>query len=369
MKIECIKEKLGIALSKVEKITSKNLTLPVLQCVLLEAKNSTLVLKATNLDLGIELSLPVKVEREGVVAVPGHLLGAFFTTTKNDKNVVLEVKENSLVVANAHHSVAIRAMAHEDFPTLPKVSADDPQNLFSIEPADFVRGLKSVFYASAVSSMKPELSSVYLYPDRDMLVFAATDSFRLAEKRIKTRDSYRFHPILLPFKNVTEIIRLLEGESRSCEVVVTKNQISIRLDGVYLTSRIVDGAFPDYKQIIPKEFKTEATLLKQDLQTSLKVATLFSDKFNQINIKIKPPQKSVLCSTKNNDVGESVSTVSATTEGDSVDANFNHKYIVDAFQSVPQDSISLSWSSKEKPMVIRGVGDSSFTYLVMPMNK
>ena len=155
------------------------------------------------------------------------------------------------------------------------------------------------------------------------------------------------------------------------EVVVHlgKNQISFSQNEVYLASRVIDGVFPDYGQIIAKDFKTEVVVLKQDLIHSLKIANIFSDKFNQISIQINPSLKTFQTKTKNIDVGENTNLVDAVLSGEEININFNYKYIIDCFQSINVDSVSLQFNGLGKPMVIRGVGDKSFLYLVMPMNK
>lgn len=366
MKIECLKEKLTAAISNAQRITGKNLTLPVLSCILLEATKSELIIRATNLDLGIEIRLPVKVEEEGVVAVPGSIISSFISTLQDEKSIKLETQEGNLLVSTLHNSTLIKTLPVEDFPTIPQVPEEKK---FTINAKEFIRGLKAVWYSSATSSMKPELSSVYIYSNDDGVVFVATDSFRLAEKQVKLKKSSDFGQILIPFKNVPEIAKIFESIDGEIEVNLSKNQISLTYNGIYLVSRVIDGVFPDYKQIIPKEAKTEVVVLKQDLMNSLKLANIFGDKFNQVNMKALPSSKSFELKTKNSDIGESVNKLPVSLKGEEIEINFNYKYIVDCFQSIDVDSVTLNFNGLNRPMVIRGVGDPSFMYLVMPMNK
>src|SRR4029078_7500013 len=138
---------------------------------------------------------------------------------------------------------------------------------------------------------------------------------------------------------------------------------------VYITSRVIDGVFPDYKQIIPKVVKTEVTLLKQDLVSGLKISNIFSDKFSQVIFNVLPKEKILKITTKNIDIGENVNNIDAVIKGDDLTISFNYKYIIDCFQSLDSDSITLCFSDTNKPMIIKGVSDKSFLYLVMPMNK
>jgi len=366
MKVECLKEKLYSAISKADKITGKNLSLPVLSCILIEAQGNFLKIKSTNLDLGLEIDIPAKVEIPGIVAVPGATISSFLSNLQDDKNVTLELIEGNLGVSTSNNKAVIKTYPIDDFPTIPKL---ENGKIFSISTIDFIKGLKAVWYSSSTSNIKPELSSVYIYSDEEGLVFVATDSFRLAEKKVRIKKVEDFGSVLIPFKNVADILKIINDEKEDLELSFTKNQISLKYNGTYLVSRVIDGNFPDYKQIIPKEFKTEAIVLKQDLINTLKLSNVFSDNFNQINIKALVSEKKFEFKTKNSNVGENLNKMTAAITGEDIEINFNFKYIIDCFQSIDSDSLSLSFNGLSKPVVIHGVSDKSFTYLVMPMNR
>jgi DNA polymerase-3 subunit beta len=366
MKIECVRNKLLQAISRVEKITSKHPTLPVLQCVLIDVKKGEVVLRSTNLELGIEIKIPAKIYTEGVVAVPASILYNFISQTKEGENIILEVSEKNLIISSSLSKATINSYNHDDFPTLPTVSKE---KTFTIHAKDLVKGFKSVWYAASISSMKPELASVYVYGDDNEVYFVATDSFRLAEKKIYTKKLKDVGAILIPYKSVIEIVRVIDDVSDEIEVSLTKNQISFSFETTYITSRVVEGVFPDYKQIIPKEFTTEVVVLKQDIMQALKLATIFSDAFHQVSMKVDPSKKLFEISTKNTEVGEHSHSLTSAISGEAVTINFNYKYIADCFQSIDADSVSLQFNGLNRPMVVRGISDGSFTYLVMPMNK
>jgi DNA polymerase-3 subunit beta len=357
--------KLVEAVSKAEKVTGKNLTLPVLGCILFEAKGKNLTLRATNLDIGIEITVPVKVDKEGTIAVPGNIISNFLSTVAT-KNITLETVEGNLKVTTDTNTTVVKSLPHDDFPTIPILEGEKG---LSLHAKDLVKGIKSVWYASATGSMKPELSSIYIHADDGTVLFVATDSFRLAEKKLNIKNADDLGSLLIPVKNIPEIIRVLDGCDGNVAVSLTKNQISFMYDGVYLTSRVVDGVFPDYKQIIPKTHSTSITVLKQDLINALRVATIFSDKFNKLSMRIYPKKKQFELSTRNADVGENSNSLEAVCEGDDVEINFNYKYITECFQSIEADSVVLEFNGLTKPLIIKGVNDSSFMYLVMPINK
>ena len=366
MNIECVKDKLVYAITKAEKITGKNITLPVLSCVLLEAKDSNLIIKSTNLDIGIEISLPVKVNKPGRVAVSGSILANFISNLQNDKNITLEEISGNLRISTKHNQSIIKSFGVEDFPNIPKISE---KKAFTFNVPNLIKGLKSVVYSSSVSTIRPVLSSILLVSEEDNVLFVATDSFRLAEKRIGVKKHKEFTQMLIPFKNVNEIIRTLEDIKDDVDVYLNENQIAFSYNDIYLTSRLIDGTFPDYKQIIPKETKTEVVVLKQDFISGLKISNIFADKFSQVVFNVNPKEKIFKITTKNPDIGENISELDAVIKGDSLNISFNYRYIIDCFQSIDSDSISLSFSDNNRPMVIKGVGDKSFLYLVMPMNK
>lgn len=368
MRIECSQEKIKEAVSLAERISGKHMTLPVLSCLLIDAnKNNTVTIRATNLDLGIEIVIPAKVEEEGSVAVPSSTLSSFLgNISEVGAKVKIELREGNIKIATTKSSGVIKTLLHEDFPSIPRVASP---NTFSLHASDFVKGLKSVWYSSSVSSIKPELSSVYVYCENESVIFVATDSFRLAEKKINIKKSKDFGQILIPYKNIPEILRVLENVKGEVSVELDKNQISFSYEGVYLVSRVIDGVFPDYKQIIPKQAVTEVVILKQDLVNALKLSNIFSDKFNQINIQVNPQTKKCEIRTKNNDVGENLTSLDAVVTGEEIDINFNYKYIIDCFQSVDSDSVTLTFNGLHRPMIITPVSDNTFRYIVMPMNR
>lgn len=365
MKIECSINKIKNALISVDRITGKNLTLPVLSSILWVATGKTLKLRATNLNIGIEIEIPAIVEKEGVVAVRGDILSSLFSVLQGDLSVVFELINGNLLVKTKNSTILLKSVAHDDFPTIPIVDGEK----FSISSKKFIDGIKSVYYSASVSEIKPEIGSIYIYPEDDMLIFTSTDSFRLAEKKIKIKQKLSFNGILIPFKNVIEIIKVFDGLDGDINITLQKNQISFYSENIYLTSRVIDGNFPDYKQIIPKIPTTKIIVLKQDFISSLKISNIFSDKFNQIVLNVKPKNKIFEIESKNTDIGENTTLISGAFSGEDVSVNFNYKYILDCFQSIGGDSLELSLSGNNKPMIIRGVGDPSFMYLVMPMNR
>lgn len=365
MKIECVQVKLAEALKKAERVSSKNASLPILTSVLLEAKGGQLFVRTTNLELGVEIALPVKVEEEGVVALPAQTISSYISSLRG-KNVLLSVVENTLRVESEKQQATFNTLDHGDFPTIPQVSGA----VVHIHAEKLREGIKAVVYSASVSSIKPELSSVYISgSDNNEIVFVATDSFRLAEKRVSEKSVDDLDSMLIPYKNVIEIERLLEGIDADVEVVFGENQIAFLHDSFYVTSRVIDGSFPDYKKIIPDSFSTKVTVLKADLIDAFKVATIFSGKFNKVTFTIDPEKNALSIMTRSSEVGENNAEMSVKVEGEPLVVDFNYRYITDAFQAIESDSVELLFNGVSRPLVLRGARQTDFTYIVMPMNK
>lgn len=367
MKLESTLEKISLATSRVQKVSAKNLSLPILENILLIAKDNTLTFRSTNLHIGVEVSFPVKIKEEGEVAVNLLVFSNIISNLKNEHKLTLEVKNDNLLEIKTEKSVMdIKLFPHQDFPTLPHLK-DAVEIKLPIEK--IIDGVRSVVYSASLSDIKPEIASVFIYPEANELVFVSTDSFRLAEKRIVLDTQQDFPGVIIPVKNIQECIKVFSGVSEDVSIFIGENQLSIQSSEIYFTSRIVDGNYPDYKQIIPQEYQTEMVLLKEDLIQSLRLVNVFSDNFNQILLKADQKAGRIDLHSRNSDVGENTTSVDAAISGKDVQMHLNHKYLSDCFASIASDSLSFSFTENNKPFIIRGVGDKSFLYLIMPMNR
>ncbi len=367
MKLECSVEKIKEAISKAEKITSKNSTLDSLKSILIIASGKSLKIRSTNLSLGLEIEIPAKIEKEGELIVYGEVFNNFLINLPSIEDKILNIENigGNLHISNKRTKTIIKTAGTEDFPTIPIVEGKS----FNIDIEKFLEGIKSVFYSSAITDIKPEISSVYIYNQDKDLYFVSTDSFRLAEKNIKIKNLEDIDSIIIPYKNILEIIRLFSDIKGEMTVFYNKNQISFVLPSFYLTSRIIDGVFPDYRQIVPKSHKTRAIILKKDLIDAIKISNIFSDKFNQVKISVSPKNKKMEVYAVNNDIGENKTVLGGAFEGEDIEMNFNYRYVLECFQSIKEDSIVLDFTETNKPVVLKGNGDNSFTYLIMPMNR
>lgn len=364
MKIEIPKEKLVQTLELVSKTSTKHVTLPILQCVLLEVKNGLITFKATNLEIGIEVVVEGKIEEEGMVAVPANTLLQSIQYF-NNTNITLTVEDNVLTLESGKSRTDINIVPAEDFPPIPKITS----NGIAIQKDLFALGIKTVAFSASPASIKPELGCIYIQQKKEhSLTFVSTDSFRLMEKTVAQNNLVLDSGLLIPQKNAQELARVCEVMKSDPELLVNDNQCALAFpDGVYITSRLVVGSFPDYEQIIPKEFTLKAKVLKSDLQQSLRKTSIFLNKFMQVTLYVAGSDLTV--SSQNGDVGSTTDSVSIQSEGDELTLNFNQQYLHEPLQHISDDTLELNFAGIGRALVMKGAHDHTLRYLVMPMNR
>lgn len=364
MHIKTTKEKILGAILAAERVTGKKETLPVLSCVLLDVGKEIMV-RATNLEAGVEVCVPGDVMGKGVVAVPASVLSQTLRSISGDK-VELKLDEGNLVVSSRGTRTLIKAVPHDEFPSL----MDNVQAKETLIPREnLMRGIQAVAYAASPSMIRPELGSVYMSIRGKGLVCVATDSFRLAE-RVFGGGSDGGQEILIPLKHALELAHTVEFiDDDEVGISADESQLIISGGGIRFVSRVVEGNFPNYKDIIPKSFTSEATILKNDFGEMLKKARVFSGNDQHVGFHVYPKKKVFSATARSSEVGEMSDSIDAALSGDDLDINFHIGYLSDCLSSIASDSITLGFAGPGKPLVIRGVSDPSFTYLVMPLNR
>jgi DNA polymerase-3 subunit beta len=350
-------------LETISKVSTKHVTLPILQCVLLEVKEGTLTLKATNLEIGMEGNIAVTSEEDGVIAVPAHILLQTVTFV-TQPTITLLTEGDVLIVESKSSRTEIKSITSADFPHIPHIDS----NPITIQGSLFALGIKTTAFTASQSSIKPELGSIYIHQKKEhSLTFVATDSFRLMEKTIPQKGLVLQEPILIPFKNALELARVVEDVNGDVLLYVTENQCALTVGNIYITSRLITGTFPDYAQIIPKEYKTNITLLTNDFSQALKKTNIFLNKFMQLTLTMSAGTFTL--SAQSGDAGATTESIHASVEGEDITLNFNQRYIHEVIPHIQGESILLKCAGFGRPMVIENVHDASLRYLVMPMNK
>jgi len=349
-------------LDLVARVSTKHLTLPALECVLLSSKGGKLSIKATNLEIGVEGTIDADEKEEGEVSVSASTLLQTISLI-HQKNITLKKENNMLVVETPTSKTEIHTTEADDFPKIPKLETKGQK----VHGKNFAQGIKNTAFAASQSSIKPELGSVYIYQKKEQtLTFVATDSFRLVEKTVPQQGVALEDSVLIPHKNAVELAKVCEVYDEDPILTVNENQCALTFSNLYITSRLTSGTFPDYERIIPKEYATHTTLLTADLVGALKKTNIFLNKFMQLTLNVA---KGSLTLTSKGEIGVTKEKINAATEGDDLTLNVNQRYIQDIVSYIVDDSLVIHFAGIGRPLVMESVHDHSLRYLVMPMNK
>jgi DNA polymerase-3 subunit beta len=366
MIISIDKKELSDAVASVSRFAERrSTTLPVLSGIVIVAGDDGIKLRATNLETGIDRKITGTIKDPGVVAIPASTLREITNSFTGSGMMTLEHGGDTVVITSGTGRSTLKTLPFEDFPILPFPEASAAN--FSISGSVLRNLISTVAPCASPSTVRPELGSVFLSSEGGLIKAVATDSFRLAEKKVQLQGATNAFSLLIPAKNALDIVATLPDET--IEVRSDENQCAFSCPSMMLTTRLVTVSYPDYTQIIPKSFVTEATLLRKDFEAALKRGAVFSDSFQKVRLGFSVNEKKVTINAQNNDIGDSAEEVSAAINGDTIELSFNHRYLSAPLSLITSESITLSASGIGRPLVIKGVGDNSFLYLVMPMNQ
>jgi len=358
-----------------EKITGKNITLPILNNLLIETLPNFLKISSTDLEVGIQWWGMCKTEKEGSIAIPAKFLSQLIGSLPDDK-VNIKSKNNTLIIETNNLKTQIKGFSSEDFPIIPSFLKEI---YIEIDGNKLKEGLVNVVDITSLSQVKPEIGGVFFSFNMDNIKLVATDSFRLAEKTIKAGKEYKnlFNkPVsfILPQKTVKELINILPDEEKNIRICFSESQILFETflpnsshPEINIISRQIDGEYPAYEEIIPKKSKTKIILNKEEFSKQIKTAGLFGGKTNEVILKIDPEEKEIEIKSQDSEIGESELKMPATIEGESLKISFNWKFVLDGLNNIKSSEISFEFQGNDGPAVIRPVGDLSYLYVIMPI--
>jgi DNA polymerase-3 subunit beta len=377
MNLFILQEKLKEGLNAVERIVSKSLTLPVLNNVLIKTDKNFINLAATDLEIGINWWSLAKIEKRGEIAIPISLLSGLFSLLPK-KQINLQIKDGFLQVECDDFETKLKGVSAEEFPIIPQISTED---YIELDSSIFCQGLAQVADVAVVSQARPEISGVYFSFFRDVIKLAATDSFRLGEKTlslgktgIKIKDSDKEVSFILPQKTAKEIINIFGEKEEKIRIYFSPNQVMFEDQmtetvhpRVQMVSRLIEGEYPAYQEIIPKKCETQVILSRGEFLNQIKIASLFSGKISEIKFKVDPKKSGVEISSQNADLGEHRSFLAGKVKGEAVEVSFNHRFLADGLLNIKSSEIVFELSKEEGPAVLKPVGDQSYLYVVMPI--
>ncbi len=363
MKFECKGETFIKAVQQVSRARSKTQSQQSLQDIHIEVINHLLTLRATNLELFCEKSIPVKGLVNGACLLQGEtLLRIISTFNSKDVTLTCEIVDGVFTITTEKGVIEIKTTPYEDFPTLPPQG--DQLGSLPKESIDML--LREVSFCSASTDIKPEISSVYVYTKDNSIYAVATDSYRLAEKTIPNDKDLEFS-FLIPQKHIGEILQILSEEEG--EIMLSQNQSIITFTGNTLTLSVhtITGHFPDYRQLFPKEYTTTVTLSKDELQKALLLTTFFNEQYSQVECIFTDSKCTV--HSKSEKVGQVTHTIDAKKEGEDIEVKYNNKFFLDVLPHIQGDVLTCMFTTPNKPLFIQSKQDVTFIYLLMPLNR
>jgi len=374
MKYTCVKENLEKALDLVSGTAGKQVNLPILLNILIQAEESGIKLISTNLEMAVKVQLRAKVESTGSFTVPAKTLTDFIHLLPEEQ-VEMELVENELVIRCGSSSTKIKGMSAEDFPVVPEV---EEKHGYVLKVTKLKQALSQTVFACAKNEVRPELAGIYLglFTERFAgLVLASTDSYRLAERKVKVEQGADEIKAIIPSRTVQEIIRLLslakeeQGESQ-VRLWVSENQLAIRYDSFELTSRLVSGRYPDYTQIVPANFKTNALFSVSAMTKKIKAASLFTTMgVNAVSFDLNSSENSIAISSTSTQTGEHASEMDAEVTGEENSILLNHRYVLDGLQNLATEEAEFKMNSADSPCLFRAKGNEDYLYIVMPIRQ
>lgn len=372
MKFTCTRENLLQALDVVSSIAGKQVNLPILTNILIQVTTSKVELISTNLEIAVRAPLRAKIEKTGSFTVPAKTLNDYVRLLNNEQ-VEIFLLDNEISVTCGNSNTKIKGSTAEDYPVLPDVEESVQYGLL-VEP--FKEALVKTVIAAAKNEIRLELSGVYFgffTEGYKGLVLAATDSYRLAEKKLSVAQGEEEKVCIVPARTVYEIIRLLslgraEGEAQ-LKILINDTQLVLKYNSFELSSRLVDGTYPDYTQIIPTNFKTQATLPVDVMINKVKAASLFTTSgVNAVSFDLNTSDSSVGVSSTSTQKGEHSSKIDAEVSGDENSILLNHRYVLDGLQQMEGD-IEFLMNSADAPCLIKEKGKDDYLYIVMPIRQ
>ena len=373
MKLSCLQENLNRGLSVVGRAVATRTTLPITNNVLLATEQSRLKLAATNLEMAISCWIGAKVEEEGAITVPARLLSEFISSLPSDKvDISLSPQTRTLGLRCARFEARISGIDAKDFPPIPKV---DEGIATKVEVEALRQGITQVVFAAATEESRPVLTGVDAKFDGDLLTLAAADGFRLAVYKLPlTVPVSQETDVIIPARTLAELNRLMAEQEEAVEITVNPNkgQALFRLKNVELVSQLIQGAFPNYAQLIPQSYNTRAVVSVTDFLRATKTASIFArDGSGIVRLVVAPggeltPGK-VVVSARSEEVGDDVGEIDAIVEGEEAKIAFNGKYLTDVLSVLREAQVALETTSPSSPGVVRPVGVDNYVHVVMPM--
>ena len=361
MKVQVKQEYLSKAVALVSRVASVRATLPVLANILLRTENGRLRLTATDLEVGLTTWIRAKIDVEGSFTVPARLL-VDFVSNNTDENLTLEQVKETLKIVSEHHSVTMNGIPDTEFPLIPTLTGATE---FTLPAATVKDVIGQTLFAASIDDTRPVLAGVLFTANEHILTIAATDSYRLAERRVTLKDSVLQLRRIVPHRALAELSRMLPADGE-VKFSFMENQVQVQVDDRELVSRLIDGNYPDYQAIIPKAPIASAIVNRKELVDSVRLSSFFArDSSNHVKIHVK--ETSIEIEAVSAQLGESRSTLKVETTGESLSVAFNAKFLLDVLNVMEGETVSFEFSGPVQAALLTDAALPDALFIVMPL--
>jgi len=365
MKFTVLREHFQKVINASQRIVSKNPTLPILEGILIETENKRIKISATNLEIGVYYWVKGRVDKEGSASIPAAALGSL-TNTLRDERITIEGKKNDVELSTQTFTALVKGYDYNDFPIIPSLKEGIT---FEIPAKEIVSALSRLENSATISETYPEISGIFwTFPQKNTLELVATDSFRLGKILLSLPfpEKITGKGFIVPLRSAQELLRIASDyESGNVRVSFNQNQVVFLFDEVYCISRLLSGSYPNYHDLIPKDFVLDVTVAKEELITGIKLVSVFSPKTSDIKLDILGNALKLSAQTQG---GSSEAQVKGRVEGSGVSgAMFNYRYLLDGLANIREKEIVLHFKHDSAPVLFQGVGDNAYCYVLMPL--
>lgn len=362
MKVICTQENLKTGLLTVGRIISSNSSLPILNNLLIKTENGALKISSTNLEVAITTHIRCKVEEEGELTVQCKAATDLINSLPN-KNLNLQYLNNQLEIEAENYHTAIKTLPAEEFPLIPTI---EPKETLNLNSEELKQAIDQVVFAASANQTQPEIAGILFSFEDTILKIAATDRYRLAEKKLILPKKYTAE-VIVPQKTILELSRIIGGGKGAVEIALGETQISFAFNDTKIISRVIDGQYPDYKQIIPATFFTKVSTEKQDFINALRTAGVFSHQNNSVRLEYSVEKQTVTLTAQSQELGKSAVDLPSAIEGKSGAVILNYHYVLGCLLSLGAKTVIIKIIDDSSPSLILPEGDDSYIYLVMPI--
>jgi DNA polymerase-3 subunit beta len=363
-----MQENLARGLQVVSRAVSSRSTLPVLANVLLRTEDAGLKLTATNLEIGITAWVPGKIDGEGTLTVPARLFNDLVAGLPAGERIDLEADSpTSLRIKAGRYQTQLRGIDAEEFPVIPS-PGERPTT--RVSQKELKRALSEVVFAAATDEARPILTGVLTRMSGDRLTLAAADNYRIAVRSLPILDPVEDTSLVVPARSYAELMRVMTDTDDPVEIMLasSKSQILFHVEGVDIVSRLIDGQFPNYQQVLPTSHSTRAVVERDELLKAVRISALIaSAAANVVRIRMGDEGSGTVTVAAAADVGEAQTEVEAAIEGETVQISFNARYLQEALQNLDHDQLALEFSGPLSPGVLRPTEDEDYVHVIMPV--